>query len=166
MKKLTKLGFGAAALVLLTSATASAQQTATANVTATATVSAKAKLDVAGAVAFGDADPDLTPTISATALNLSVKARTGQNQSVTLTVNAGGNFTEPGGGSIAINNLTWVVTGGGFVAGTAAAASEVPVGSWTNSGNQSGTQTYRLANSWAYATGSYSVTLTYTLTAP
>ena len=166
MKKLIKLGVGAAVLVLLTSSAASAQQTATANVTATATVNAKAKLDVVGAVAFGDADPDVTPIISAAALNIAVKARTGQNQAVTLTVQAGGDFTENGGGTIAINNLTWQVTGGGFVAGTAASASAVSVGSWTNSGNQTGTQTYRLANSWAYATGSYSVVLTYTLTAP
>jgi len=165
MKKLITLGFGAA-VVLLSSAPVAAQQTATANVTATASVNAKAKLDVIGAVAFGDADPDLTPIIAATALNISVKARTGANQAVTLTVQAGGDFTETGGGTIGISNLTWLVTGGGFVAGTAASASAVSVGSWTNSGNQSGTQTYRLANSWAYATGSYSVTLTYTLTAP
>ena len=38
---------------------------------------------------------------------------------------------------------------------------------WTGSGNHLGlTQTYALANSWAYATGSYGAVVTYTLTAP
>ena len=40
------------------------------------------------------------------------------------------------------------------------------LGSWTNSGNRSGTQTYALANSWDYETRSYSQGVTYTLTAP
>ena len=40
-------------------------------------------------------------------------------------------------------------------------------GAWTGSGNHTGlTQTYALANSWAYATGSYAAVVTYTLTAP
>jgi hypothetical protein len=40
------------------------------------------------------------------------------------------------------------------------------VGAWTGSGNQTGTQTYSLANSWTYATGTYTAALTYTLTVP
>ena len=40
------------------------------------------------------------------------------------------------------------------------------LGSWTGSGNRAGTQTYKLANSWSYATGAYSTSVTYTLTAP
>jgi hypothetical protein len=40
------------------------------------------------------------------------------------------------------------------------------VGSWTGSGNRSGTQSYALANSWNYATGAYTAMATYTLTAP
>jgi hypothetical protein len=164
MTKLIKLGFGTAAFVLLSS-TVSAQQTATATVTATANVAAKARLDVTGAVAFADADPDVTTQLTAAALNIAVKARTGNGQPVLLTVVAGGNFVEPGGASIGIANLDWIVSGTGFVAGTAA-LTDVTLGSWSGSGNRTGTQTYRLVNSWAYDTGSYSVTLTYTLTAP
>jgi hypothetical protein len=67
--------------------------------------------------------------------------------------------------SIPIGNLSWTVTGSGFAAGTAA-TTDVSVGSWTGPGTRNGTQTYELVNSWAYATGSYTVTLTYTLTAP
>ena len=40
------------------------------------------------------------------------------------------------------------------------------VASWVSSGSWTGTQTYGLLNSWTYATGTYSTTLTYTLTAP
>jgi len=40
------------------------------------------------------------------------------------------------------------------------------VGSWSASGSPSGTQTLSLPNSWTYATGTYTVTLNYTLTAP
>ena len=164
MTKLIKFGFGAAAFVLLSS-TVSAQQSATATVTATANVAAKARLDVTGAVAFADDDPDTMPVLSAAALNISVKARTGNAQTVLLTVAADGDFEEPGGATIGISNLTWIVSGTGFATGTAA-TTDVTVGSWPGSGNRNGTQTYRLLNSWAYDTGFYSVTLTYTLTAP
>jgi hypothetical protein len=40
------------------------------------------------------------------------------------------------------------------------------VGSWISSGSRTGTQSYTLANAWTYATGTYSTTLTYTLSAP
>ena len=166
MTKLIKLGFGAAAIVLLTSATASAQLTANASVTATANVAGKAILSVTGTVLFDDEDPDTTPILSADPLNVQVKARTGKDEVVTLTVSADGDLEEAGGATIGISNLTWLVSGTGFVTGTAADSTEVNVGSWTGSGTHNGTQTYRLANSWAYATGSYSVTLTYTLTVP
>jgi len=52
------------------------------------------------------------------------------------------------------------------VAGTMAVSAEVPVASWTGSGNRSGTQTFAMVNSWAYTPGSYSASATYTLTAP
>jgi hypothetical protein len=71
-----------------------------------------------------------------------------------------------GGNSIAVSNLTWTSSGGGFQAGTSNKTVAQSVGSWSGSGNQSGSQTYALANSWTYATGTYTVTLNYTLTAP
>jgi hypothetical protein len=42
----------------------------------------------------------------------------------------------------------------------------VSLGSWTGGGSQAGTQTYKLVNSWDYKTGTYTATITYTLTAP
>lgn len=152
--------------VFLFSAGAFAQQTATANINATATVNAKARLDITGAVAFADADPETTPTINSAPLDVTVRARTSPAGNVTLTVLASGDLQNAGGDIITIDNITWTATGAGFAAGTASSAAAQSVGSWNGSGTRNGTQTYRLANSWAYATGNYSVTLTYTLTAP
>jgi hypothetical protein len=151
--------------LVLFSTALQAQQVATANVTATATVAAKARLDVTGAVAFGDEDPETTPIIDAAPISVTVKARTAATETVTLTVVADGDFESAASDVIPIANLTWLPSGTGFVAGTAS-TSAVSVGSWTGPGTHIGTQTYRLVNSWTYAPGSYTVELTYTLTAP
>ncbi len=151
-------------LMVLFSTNVFAQTTATSNVTATATIAAKARLDITGAVAFADADPETVATIDSAPIDLSVKARTGAAENVTLTVVASGNLTS-GGQSIPIGNLTWTSTGDSTVSGTAATTAQ-SVGSWTGSGTRAVAQTYKLTNSWAYATGTYTVTLTYTLTAP
>ena len=139
-----------------------------ANVTVAVTVNARAKLSLGTtAISFVDADPDTTPVINATAMSVDVKARTSATGVVALTVQSGGNLTPATSGapSIAISNLKWTATGTSFVSGTSS-TSAVSVGSWTGSGNRTGTQTYTLDNSWTYATGSYSATLTYTLVAP
>ena len=155
-----------AAAVLLFSTQAFAQATHGGSVTVSAQVNAKAKLTLGSATAsFDDADPDTTPLLTATsAISIDVKARTGASDNVTLTVLAGGDLTN-GSDTIPIGNLTWTVTGSNFAAGTMA-TSAVSLGSWTGGGNQSGTQTYKLVNSWSYRTGLYQATITYTLTAP
>ena len=155
----------AAALCVSTSVFAQATDAATVNVSAT--VAAKAKLTIAGGpVSFPDADPTATPVISASALTIDVKARTSASGSVTLTALASDDLKTAGSDVITINNLTWTVSGAGFVAGTMSKSSAQSVGTWTGSGSPSGSQTLKLANSWSYATGSYSTTVTYTLTAP
>jgi hypothetical protein len=156
----------AAAFVGFSSVPVFAQQSATDTVTVSAVVAATAKLTLSSnTVSFADADPDTTPSISAAALTIGAKAKTSGGSAVTLTVQADGPLTS-GGDTIAESNLTWTVTGSGFAAGTMSSASAVSLGSWTNSGNRSGTQTYVLANSWSYATGNYTMTVTYTLSAP
>lgn len=159
-------GVLAAAAILSLSTQAFAQATDTASVTVSATVNAKAKLTVGSAtVSFADANPDVTPLLSATAVTLDVKARTSTSGNVTLTVQASDDLSN-GTDAIAISNLTWTATGSNFAAGTMSKTAAVSVGSWTGAGTQSGTQTYKLVNSWGYVTGSYSTTITYTLTAP
>ncbi len=159
----------AVALVALTAAAVNAQPAkASATVTVNAAVSATAKLALgASSIHFVDADPDVISSIPQTepAITISAKAKTSTGGNVTLTVVAGSDLTS-GTDTIAISNITWTVTGvTGYVPGTMSKTAQ-SLGSWTNSGTWTGTQTYALANSWAYHTGSYTATLTYTLTAP
>ena len=142
--------------------------TSTQNLTINATVAATAKLTLGtNTINFPDADPDTTPSIVATEnpVNVTAKVKTGGASTATLTVLAGGNLTS-GSDTIAIGNVTWTATGAGFVPGTMNMATAQSAGSWTGSGNRSGSFSYFLANSWAYQTGSYTATTTYTLTAP
>ncbi|MGD0915385.1 MAG: hypothetical protein ABSB22_02900 [Thermodesulfobacteriota bacterium] len=141
---------------------------ATQPLTINATVANTAKLSLGVAtIAFPDADPDTVPSIAATQnpVNVTAKAKTTTNGAVTLTVVTGGDLTS-GSDTILIGNVTWTVTGAGFVAGTMNKTTAQSAGSWTGSGSRAGTFSYDLANSWAYATGSYTATATYTLTAP
>jgi hypothetical protein len=166
MSKAVWSGVLTAAAVLLFAGHANAQATDTASVTVSATVNAKAKLTMGSTTAsFADADPDVTPLLSASAISVDVKARTTAAGSVTLTVLASDDLST-GSDAIAISNLTWTVTGTNFAAGTMSKTAAQSLGSWTGGGTQSGTQTYKLVNSWSYKTGSYSTTITYTLTAP
>jgi hypothetical protein len=164
MKTTIRILLAAGVIIGLTAMDAAAQATANASLTVNATVSSRAKLTLdAAAITFGDADPDVVPSISATTLNVGVKARKAVGN-VTLSVVADGPLTS-GGDTIALTNLTWTVTGAGFVTGTMAITDQ-SLATFGSSGNFTGTQTYVLANSWTYATGNYSATITYTLTAP
>jgi hypothetical protein len=139
----------------------------TTNVTVSATVAATAKLTLGGTtVTFDDKDPDTFPSIAANegAITIVAKGKTTTGSNITLTLQAAGDLIS-GSDAIPITNVTWTATGGGYAAGTMS-NSAVTVGSWANSGNRSGSVSFALANSWAYATGNYSVSATYTLTAP
>jgi hypothetical protein len=169
MRHVSKVVWGAigtVAMVLMASATASAQVTATANITATATVAARARITLTGTINFPDTDP-ATASIDAAGLSVQVQARTTTSGAVNLTVIAGGDFVATGG-TIPIANLSWSTTGAaGFLAsGTMSSTTAQNVGAWTGPGARNGSQTYHLVNDWAYSPGNYSVTLTYTLTAP
>jgi hypothetical protein len=153
--------------VLILAGTVAFAATDTKTIAVSATVSATAKLALSSAtLTFPDADPDSTPSISPNegAITITAKGKTSAAGNITLVVKSGGNLIS-GTDSIAISNLTWTHTGAGYSDGTMGTTDQA-LGSWTGSGNYGGTQTYRLANSWAYMTGSYSATLTYTLTAP
>jgi hypothetical protein len=156
----------AAAMVVLSAAPAFAQASDNAQIAVTVNVNARAKLTLGTAtITFNDADPDVTGTFSSGPISVDVKSRAGSGSNVTLTVVADDDLTS-GGDTIPISDLTWTVTGAGFSAGTSDSTTAQTLGSWTGSGNRSGTHTYSLPNSWAYNVGSYTATLTYTLTAP
>ena len=142
--------------------------TSTQNLTVNATVSATASLTLGNAsISFAAANPGTTPSIAATENPVSVtaNAQTSATGAVTLTCLAGGDLTA-GSNTIAISNVTWTATGTGFVAGTMNKTTAQSAGAWTGSAARSGSFNYSLANSWSYATGSYTATVTYTLTAP
>jgi len=155
-----------AALLICASAglAATSQQTLTVH----ATVAARATLTLGVTdIHFPASDPDATPAIDATEnpVSVDVKAHSGSSSTVTLTCQANGDLVS-GGDTIGIDQVSWTVTGAGFAAGTMSKSSGVSAGSWTGSGSRSGTFSFALANSWSYATGAYSQTVVYTLTAP
>ena len=172
MKKAVWSGIITAVGMLAMSTSVYAQgQTASGTVNVNATVSAKAKLTINGgataSINFADADPDILATVPANPLSIAVKARTTANGAVTLTVRASQDLTSAASDTIDIGALKWTSTGANFAgSGTSSMAAEVNVMSVTGSGNHTGVQNYTLDNSWAYATGTYTTTLTYTLTAP
>ena len=152
---------------LLTSIPAFAVNT-TQPLTVNMAISARAKLSLGlNAINFPDADPDTSPSVAniENAVTVTAKVRTGAASNATLTHLAGGDLTS-GSNTIAISNVTWTVTGAGFVAGTMNKTTAQSAGSWTGSGSYSGTFSFSIVNSWSYATGSYAASTTYTLTAP
>ena len=132
-------------------------------------VNARAKLTLGvSTINFPDADPDTTPSVAATenAVSVTAKVRTGASSTATLTHLAGGDLTS-GGNTIAISNVTWTATGTGYAStGRMNKSTAQSVGSWTGSGSYSGTLSYSIVNSWSYTIGNYTVSTTYTLTAP
>lgn len=153
------------ALVLWACNTPTAAQTR--NATLNASINGVARLSLSStAMTFPDADPDTVPSIQAAQgpITLTAKARTSPNGSITLTVQANDHLRS-GVNLIPASNITWVASGTGFSNGTLSAASAQIVAAWTGSGVRSGTQTFFFKNLWSYATGIYTLTMTYTLSA-
>lgn len=167
MKKAVWSGVIAGAVVLLGSSSAFAQQTAGASIAVTAHVDAKAKLSLSlSSINWADADPDVVTAFSSGPITVDVKARTSAGGAVTVTVLADGELVS-GSDTIPVNTLAWTASGLGFTAtGNNNFTTAQTLGSWTNSGNHTGSQTLSLPNLWSYKTGTYTVTLNYTLTAP
>jgi hypothetical protein len=115
---------------------------------------------------FPDADPDMVPVVSAipASMTITAKARATEGAIVTLTVLASDDLRS-GISTIPASAITWTGSGAGFVDGTLSAATEQLLGSWLGSGIRSGTQSFRFQNLWSHPTGTYTVTITYTLTA-
>ena len=67
---------------------------------------------------------------------------------------------------IPASNITWTATGAGFVGGTLSKVAPVTVATWTGSGVRTGSQQLYFRNLWTHPTGTYTVSLLYTLSAP
>ena len=116
-------------------------------------------------VSFADANPDTTPSIvgnpDPVRVVVNVTGNGGNNWR--LTVLAAGDLSP----SIPISNVTWTVTGTGFVAGTMSRlVAQTAAQGVGNVNNRTGRFTFRLVNLWTYNTGNFSQTATFTLTAP
>lgn len=118
-------------------------------------------------VTFPSASPS-TGAVAATENPISVSIQFSGSSSWTLTLIGNGDLTS-GANTIPISDITWTATGASFVGGTLSKTSQVTAGSGSTGGaspyTASGTLSFRLANRWTYATGSYTQTITVTATA-
>lgn len=153
-------------LVILIAAAPAGAQTATATLSANLGPLAKLSLSTTS-LSFPDANPDLFPQVQATSgpVTITAKARAASGSTVTLTVLASGDLRS-GIDTIPAGAITWTAAGPGFIAGTLNAATAQTVGSWTGSGVRVGTQNYLFRNLWTHPSGTYTLSLLFTLTSP
>ena len=154
-------------LVLATGLVPASAQSLADSATLNASINSQARLSFSTlSISFPDADPDTVPSIQASqgAVTITAKARTSVNGAVTLTVRATDHLRS-GLDTIPASHITWTATGSGFAGGTLSAATAQTVAAWTGSGVHTGSQTFFFRNLWTYATGTYTLTMTFTLTA-
>ncbi len=152
-------------LLLAAGLVPAAAQTTTA--TLNASVNGLARLSISSlTISFPDSDPDTVPSVPASQgpVTITARARTSVNGAVTLTVQAADQLRS-GLTTIPASQITWTASGPGFGNGTLSAATAQTVAVWNGSGVRSGTQTFFFRNLWSYPTGTYSLTMTYTLSA-
>jgi len=162
------------ALILIGAGAAWGTSTATKDVTLSATVSSSAKLTLAtSTISFPDGDPDAALPIAATEnpAVVTAKVKTGSASTATLKVLAADDLKNAAGDVIPITKVTSTATNttGSFFSAGPVIWSKTGEGATVgqgNSGSYAGTFNWFLANSWDYATGSYTTTAKYTLTAP
>jgi len=141
-------------------------QTSTATLSADIRTLAKLTLSTSS-VTFPDADPDVVAQVPSLGgpIAITAKSRATAGAQVILTVVASDDLRS-GIQVIGASAITWTATGAGFQAGTLSKTTPVTVAQWTGSGIRSGTQQLMFRNLWNYATGTYSLSLTYTLSSP
>jgi len=158
-----------AAMIAWTAAAPGARPAAQVSTTTlSASVSTAAKLNLSTAsVSFPDADPDIVPQIPTVGgpVLITAKSRANPGMQVVLTVQAADDLRS-GVSLIPASNITWTASGAGFVAGTLSKLAPVTVATWVGSGVRTGTQQLYLRNLWTHPTGTYTVSLLYTLSAP
>ncbi len=131
------------------------------------------KLDLSvspSTITFASANPDTTPTVVSAPITVQIRVRQllpiiGQWQ---LSVLAGGDLVA-GPSTIPITNVTWTATPAPpFQNGTLSRTTAQRIAGGTANVNpaQTGTVTFRFANSWTYDAGIYTQTLTFTLSSP
>ena len=139
-------------------------------VTACAVPAHAQRLDLSvtpGVISFPSSDPDTTPLVIAAPVQVSYRVRQ-NNGPWTLTVLAGGDLIS-GSATVDISNVTWVATPAPpFQNGTLSKTVAQTLASGNGNVNPTGTGsvTFRVVNSWTYTAGTYTQTVTFTLSAP
>ena len=158
----------AAVLVWTAAAPAARAAAQTSTATLSANVGTIAKLNLSTATAsFPDADPDAVPQVPNTGgpILITAKSRANPGVLVVLTLQAADDLRS-GVNIIPASNITWTASGAGFVGGTLSKVTPVTVATWTGSGIRTGSQQLYFRNLWTHPTGTYTVSLLYTLSAP
>jgi hypothetical protein len=118
-------------------------------------------------ITFPSSDPDTTPFVSSVPVQVTYRVRQ-NNGPWTLTLVALGDLIS-GASSIDISSVTWIATPAPpFQNGTMSRLVAQRLASGTGNANpaQQGQITFRLANAWTYAAGTYTQTIVFTLSAP
>jgi hypothetical protein len=142
--------------------------TQTRTITLSTNIATRAKLVFgSSAISFPSANPDSVPSVPSNVNPVSVtsSARTGSSQSVKLTCLPGGDLISENS-AISVSNISWTATGAGYLPGVMNKLASQAAGTWTGPGQQTGTFSLFLANSWSYTAGNYSTSINYTLTVP
>jgi hypothetical protein len=117
------------------------------------------------ALNFPEASPDLVPTIAASQNPVTVRIKALPAASLwTLTVLANGDLLS-GVDTIPIDRIRWTASGTGFVSGRMSKTTPQLVASGVsrNDGQQDGTMSFFLDNSWSFPPGSFSQSVVFTL---
>jgi len=152
-------------VVLIACAAPAAAQTDIA--TLNTSLAGLARLSIsAGAITFFDANPDTVPHVpsSPPAISITTKARATESGIVTLTVQASDDLRS-GVTTLPASHITWTASGTGFAGGTLSATTPQTVATWSGSGVRTGTQSFFFRNLWSHPTGTYTLTLLFTLSA-
>ncbi len=166
VRLVTQVVLVALALTAVSSARSALAQTRTATLNVSINGLARLSLSSTG-MSFPDSNPDLVPQVPGTPgpLVVTVKARTTLNATVRLSVLASDDLRS-GVLTLPASTITWTAAGAGFVAGTLNRTTPQSVGTWVGSGVRTGTQSLLFTNLWTQPTGTYTLTMTYTLSSP
>ena len=118
-------------------------------------------------ISFPSSDPDTVPSVAAAPVQVTYIAFPSGGRPWVISVQANGHLVS-GAATIDISNVTWTATPNPpFANGTLSASVAQTLATGTNLALfQSGFVTFRLANSWNYSAGTYTQTITFTLSTP
>jgi hypothetical protein len=127
---------------------------------------ASISLTLSGGLNFVDADPDLVPTVGPETVTLQVKAvgRRGLTWSLTLIADSD---LQSGPDMIPITVISWTAfPNPPYANGTLSTVVPALIAGGLTHEHDIITFNFLMQNSWAYSTGNYSSTATFTLSAP